>query len=59
MSKRSDKVLKHKQKRIAHEKYLKYLFAKHGHSLRLNSNREAPGNKYYDALAALKSNSVN
>lgn len=52
MSKRSDKVLRHKKKRLQHEKYLKALFAKYGYSLKLNSNREAVGNKYYSLLAS-------
>lgn len=54
MTKRSDKQLKRKKNKLAHEMYLKRLFARYGHGLVLNSNREAPGNKYYDSIQVLK-----
>lgn len=56
MSSRSAKVLKRKKKQEEHIKYLKSLFAKHGHGLELNSKREAPGNKYWDSLQSDKLN---
>jgi hypothetical protein len=46
--------VKRKKKKAAHENYLKALFAKYGHGLVLNSNQEAPGNKYWDELSAAK-----
>lgn len=46
--------VKRKKKKAKHEEYLKSLFAKYGHGLVLNSNQEAPGNKYWDELNASK-----
>lgn len=46
--------VKRKKKKAKHEEYLKALFAKYGHGLVLNSNQEAPGNKYWDDLNASK-----
>lgn len=54
MSKRSDKLIKRAKKKHEHEQYLKKLFAKYGHGLKLTSNREAVGNKYFDRMIADK-----
>lgn len=48
------KDAKRSKKKQQHENYLKGLFNRHGHSLLLNSNREAPGNKYWTELNAKK-----
>lgn len=49
---RHQKQLKRAKKKREHEQYLKRLFYKYGHGLRLTSNREAVGNKYFDGLVA-------
>jgi vacuolar-type H+-ATPase subunit B/Vma2 len=54
MSKRSDKLIKRAKKKHEHELYLKRLFAKYGHGLKVTSNREAVGNKYFDRMTADK-----
>jgi hypothetical protein len=54
MSKRSDKIVKRANKKREHEQYLKRLFYKYGHGLKLTSNREAVGNKYFDRMTADK-----
>ncbi len=54
MSAKISNQVKRKKKKAEHEKYLKALFAKYGHGLVLNSNQEAPGNKYWDELNASK-----
>jgi hypothetical protein len=59
MTKRSDKVLKRKNKKLEHEKYLKSLFNKYGWGLNLTSKREAPGNSYWDKLQALRAKNEN
>lgn len=46
MSNRSSKVLKRKQKKADHEKYLKALFAKYGWGVNITSKREAVGTDY-------------
>jgi hypothetical protein len=46
MTKRSDKVLKRKQKKQAHEQYLKSLFTKHGWGVKITSKREPVGTLY-------------
>lgn len=52
--KQRSKDVKRSQKKKSHENYLKGLFNMYGHSLLLNSNREAPGNKYWTELNAKK-----
>lgn len=54
MSKRNEKLLKRAKKKKEHEQYLKRLFYKYGHGLKLTSNREAVGNKYFDRMMADK-----
>ena len=54
MSKRSDKLVKRAKKKLEHENYLKKLFAKYGHGLKVTSSREAVGNKYFDRMMADK-----
>lgn len=54
MSKRNKKLLKRAKKKKEHEQYLKRLFYKYGHGLKLTSNREAVGNKYFDRMMADK-----
>ena len=54
MSTRAEKILKRAKKKREHEQYLKRLFAKYGHGLKITSNREAVGNKYFDRLMADK-----
>lgn len=46
MTKRSDKVLKRKQKKQVHEQYLKKLFTKYGWGVKITSNREPVGTLY-------------
>ena len=41
-------------KKKSHENYLKGLFNRYGHGLLLNSNSEAPGNKYWTEINAKK-----
>jgi len=48
------KDLKRSKKKKEHENYLKGLFNRYGHSLKVNSNREAVGNKYYTEISAGK-----
>lgn len=52
--KQRSKSVKRSKKKKEHENYLKGLFNRHGHSLVLNSNREAPGNKYWTEINAKK-----
>jgi hypothetical protein len=52
--KQRSKDLKRSQKKKAHENYLKGLFNRYGHGLLLNSNSEAPGNKYWTEINAKK-----
>lgn len=54
MSSRSDKLIKRAKKKREHEQYLKRLFAKYGHGLKITSNREAVGNRYFDRMVADK-----
>jgi hypothetical protein len=50
--KQKTKDVKRSKKKKSHENYLKGLFNRHGHSLVLNSNREAPGNKHWTEISA-------
>ena len=52
--KQRSKDLKRSQKKKSHENYLKVLFNRYGHGLLLNSNSEAPGNKYWTEINAKK-----
>jgi hypothetical protein len=52
--KQRSKDNKRSKKKKEHENYLKGLFYRHGHSLILNSNQEAPGNKYWTEINARK-----
>lgn len=54
MSNRSDKLIKRAKKKKEHEQYLKRLFARYGHGLKVTSNHEAVGNKYFDRVMADK-----
>ena len=56
--KKRQKDVKRKNKKLAHEKYLKALFNKHGWGLSVTSNKEAPGNLYYTEINAIKKTKV-
>jgi hypothetical protein len=51
--KQKTKDIKRSKKKKSHENYLKRLFSRYGHSLVLNSNREAPGNKHWSEISVM------